>query len=254
MKRSIIYLILSMLLCAAALSPSAVFADEDSQEETIPSYEDLPFYIDGDVSGKDLATAYEQWNMIPQRLRDEIIGNGVEIILTDKEAEEYSPYCTKKIVAFYNPLKKIIVYESKNASLLSGVVHEVGHALDDAYGYPSSTKEWNEIFYTERFILPGVHSDLASEFFADVFKLSIKAKYNPLVQQELDQIPLAKEYVDRLFHLSEEYNGEPIVDGTVDESSYEVEEEEETYNYTEAESEMDNVINFISSFLKKFGL
>ena len=237
MKRKLFCLALALAIAISMLAVNiTAFADETDNTNT-ESFDDFPFTIDGDISEDAIKTAKEQWNMIPKELRDIVtVDNEVTIIFTDKEAEEYSPYCTKKIVAFYNPLKKVIVYESKNTSILSAIIHEVGHALDDAFGYPSHSKEFTEIFEAEKDILPGVHSDLASEFFADVFKLSIKAHYNPLVKGEIDKLPRAKEYIERTFNLSKYFNEDGVL--------YET----ETDSKISLEAEVTRIIGFIKSF------
>lgn len=238
MKRRLFCLALTLAIIISVFSTViTAFADDTNGTDT-DSFDDFPFTIDGDVSEDAIKTAKEQWNMIPRELKDIIINNGVTIIFTDKEAEDYFPYCTKKIVAFYNPLKKIIVYESKNPSILSATIHEVGHALDDAFGYPSYSKEFTEIFEAEKDILPGVHSDLACEFFADVFKLCIKAHYNPLVKGELDRLPRAKAYMEKLFNLSKYF----------DEDEGDLMFETEEASSESVNAEIASIIDFIKSF------
>ena len=200
MKRTIACMILVLMIAFIAVAPVAAFANEAD-----PDWNDFPFEIEGSVSNDSIATAKDQWHKIPKKYRDIVINNGVTFLLTDKEAEEYYYGCKKAIIAFYNSFSKRLVLESKTSSILRGLMHEVGHALDDYYGFPSHSKEWINIFETEKWILPGAHSDDASEFFADVFKLSIKAKYDPLVQGELDRIPLAAKYMDDLMGISEEF-------------------------------------------------
>lgn len=138
---------------------------------------------------------------MPKNVKRIIRERGVKIILTAHDAEYYWNY--KNLLAFYSKSKRKIICESKINSIKRGFLHEIGHSVDHALGWPSKKSEWFDIYKEERGRIKGYNYSNNVEFFADMFQLFMVSRYEADAMKDMNKFPKAKKYIDDLFEITE---------------------------------------------------
>ena len=166
----------------------------------------FPVSIDGKVPERAIKLAKQYWSYLPKNVKRIVRDRGVRIVLTAHNAEYY--WDRSGILSFYSKSKREIICESKIHSVERGFLHEIGHSVDHALGWPSNDREWKEIYKKERGNVSGYNRSNNVEFFADMFQLFMMSRYELAARKDMDQFPQAKKYMNRMFIESNNENSQ----------------------------------------------
>lgn len=165
----------------------------------------FPVSIDGKVPEKAIKLAKQYWSYLPKNVKRIVRDRGVRIVLTAHNAEYY--WDRSGILSFYSKSKREIICESKIHSVERGFLHEIGHSVDHALGWPSKKSEWFDIYKEERGRIKGYNYSNNVEFFADMFQLFMMSRYEADAMKDMNKFPKAKKYIDDLFEISKFMRG-----------------------------------------------
>lgn len=104
--------------------------------------------LEGEVLKEEYETMIGHYSLIPVDIREHFQLAGWKIILIDQELEEtYYPEFSHLSICGVFDSGKATIYLENSPNGLKAVIHEVGHYIDNQYGYVrySNTQEWCEI-------------------------------------------------------------------------------------------------------------
>lgn len=158
-------------------------------------------FLEGRVSKWDAEKLIETLKVVPDKILQDFNKDGFEIILTDVNISE--KYYKGKVIGIISGLfveedKKI--YISRKSNYINyATIHEIGHYFDFKNNWSSVSKEFINIYESEKEKLKTVSCDdhyksNSKEFFATSFKEFLK---NP--KRLKKYTPLTYEYIKKLF-------------------------------------------------------
>lgn len=199
MKKAV-SIILCLLMLSVIIWPSA-FAEplNDSRKyhgvfNQVYVYDDMPtlkieaFYDDGLELSRSMKKDYEKcMSYIPREQTLKLKQRNVVVHLVDNVNLYYPHNTAIFLTGFYDPNTQKIFIDTHYTEVLdkgyamrtfaeieTTLYHELGHALDWAYGKKSDSKEFKEFFKEEREWYP-FGGTKPSEFFANLFRLYVVA-------------------------------------------------------------------------------
>lgn len=145
------------------------------------------FRIDEGISQKVINQAIKDWNSFPQKWRDTITNIGTTIELKNMEFLDSIVPGYKQVIGatFWENPPRICLSNTVN-HVHNGIYHEMGHLIDYANGWASSSDEFVNIYNAEkdsfidmgRGINDGHSTSSSNEFFAAVSRQAILYREN----------------------------------------------------------------------------
>jgi hypothetical protein len=139
--------------------------------------------------------ANQRLALVPENIKASFVNNGWHIYVTGENiAQTYFGGAYNSVRGATSADGKFIVIETRDVAVKTATIHEFGHYLDSATGWPSATAEFADIYNAEvgtfKAQIPNASSVRnEQEFFAETF-------YYVLVDGS-KCTPRAKEFVER---------------------------------------------------------
>lgn len=140
---------------------------------------DYGSFITGEsgASSSVVRAANKFWtNNVPGWLKQLTKDNGWRIMVSGTPLNKRFGY-SGSIAGITVGESNIIYLDNRESIIRTTLLHELGHMVDDIYGYPSCTDEFIDIFYAERGsfadklgVGDGHHKSNELEYFAEVFQ------------------------------------------------------------------------------------
>lgn len=130
---------------------------------------DLENYLvlEENVQQETIEETKKYWSYIPNHFKDTLIHHNIKIVLCAGEngCEKHWPEQVKNLYGVYYRNR---IYLDDGHFSPAVIAHEAGHALDQYFGYPSTTKQFKEIVEKEGFYVSASRDP--EEVWADAFQ------------------------------------------------------------------------------------